>query len=96
MNDIYIFSFLVSKNPKFDVGHPLFLSWWIMNVVVALFELLQLSKVSVFYIWMFVKVHANGSTKPDDIDDESEAWGCTLVVEVCQPSSLVQMEAAFG
>ena len=45
---------------------------------------------------MFVKIHANGCTKPDDIDDESEAWAWSLVVEVCQPSSLVQMEAAFG
>ena len=50
--------------------------------------------VSVLNIWMSINVHANGCTKPDDTDDESEAWA-SLVVEVCQPSSLVQMEAAF-
>ena len=40
-------------------------------------------------------LHETARAKHDDTDDESESWA-SLVLEVCQPSSLVQMEAAFG
>ena len=45
--------------------------------------------------FLYKKIHGNARAKHDDTDDESESWA-SLVVEVCQPSSLVQMEAALG